>query len=266
MQPAITIAHLKRNAKLAEANTGSFTVIRSGEWPRKLLSTLLLTEGFLILLYWIEALFPHPEFQALTDLNGEGNLPAWFSSSQILLIATGAGILTLLRGNKDAPSRPFLILFASGAIWWSMDESAQLHERITHNIGVRYVDWLPEFLLSHKAISLLIAVAAIVALRAVWKELALLWRDFRRCCLIAAAGASVCLIGGVVLETLGYRLIPAESAMLWRIEITMEEFFETSGASLILYAVSLLVSQRLTAIASSDLQSTSGEKGEQLAA
>lgn len=260
------IDHLKRNAKLAEANTESFTVIRSGQWPRKLLSTLLLTEGFLILLYWIGALSPHSEFQAFTDLNGEGNLPAWFSSSQILLIATNAWILILLHKDGDTPSRPLLILIASGAVLWSMDETSQIHERITHSIGARYVDWLPGFLLSHKAITLLIIAVAIAALKMALKEIASLWRASRRCCLIAAAGVLICFLGGAVLETLGYRLIPAESEMVWRVEVTLEEFFEMAGASLILYAMSLLVNQRVAGIASSALQSASREKDERLAA
>lgn len=223
-------------------------MIQRAQWPRAIFYGLLFSESILVLLYWIGTVFTHPEFRSLTDLNGEANIPAWFSSSQILLIAILTWMLVFFSKSNDTPSRMFLAIFAAGATLWSIDETSQLHERMTRFIGARYIDWIPELLTSHKAILAIFIAVAFVFLRKVWKEATALWHASRRVCLIAISGFAVCVVGGIVMETIGYKLVSDESGLMWRLEVTFEEFFEMAGASLILYAIMLLVNQKRLAL------------------
>lgn len=244
MQPATRIHHLKRNAELAEANQWSLIMIQSIRWPRSVFYCLLLSDLLLVALYWAGTIFTHPEYQSFTDLDGEANLASWFSSSQILLIAILGWLLVYSSEKTGAPSRLFLAFFATGAMLWSMDETSQMHERITQCTGARYVDWLPQFMTSHKAIAVTLAAVALVIASKILKEVISLWRESRRVCLIAISGFTLCFLGGIVIETLGYRFVAVDSGLMHMVQVSVEEFFEMAGASLILYSLSLLLARR----------------------
>lgn len=55
----------------------------------EILAALILCELVLVAIYWL-GVFSGGHFQALHtlfDLDGEGNIPAWFSSAQLLVVA-----------------------------------------------------------------------------------------------------------------------------------------------------------------------------------
>jgi hypothetical protein len=68
----------------------------------------------------------------LVDLDGEGNLPAWFSSMQLLalamLLALLAGPVTAWRERRLWP----VLALAAVALTLSCDEVAQIHEWVSH--------------------------------------------------------------------------------------------------------------------------------------
>lgn len=213
------------------------------EAARKLFLAMFFTEVLLVLFFWIDILLgsPSPVFHELVDLDGEGNLPAWFSSFQLALVSLSLWLVVAQRRTDDKPSRRFWALPATGFLLWSLDETAMLHERLTALLGSRYVDWLPDFLLSHKLLVAAAAVALLVASRIFRKDFAALWRNHRRECWFALAGFAVCAFGGAFLETIGYKLFRGSvKAFLYQTEVCFEEFFEMLGASFLLYSASSL--------------------------
>jgi len=84
-------------------------------------------------------------------------------------------------------------------------------------------------------------------------DLLLLWNNHRRVTLIAALGITVGLSGGMGVETLGYKLLQGHTDSLWyKIEVTVEEFMEMLGASLILLSALKLRLNRTAGLASVD--------------
>jgi hypothetical protein len=210
---------------------------------RRILIGTLLFELGLVAVYWFDAL-NHGRYQlvhALFDLDGEANIPAWFSSAQLLLIALTFWTTALRRPHEQQgthPSRAFLALAGCAAAYVSMDESAQIHEQVTAWMGRRYVDWLPRFTLTHFWIVMVVVAIVVTLFQIFMVDLKAIWREHRTLALIGAVGIGVGLTGGMVVETLGYKLLHGVKDTLWyKGEVTVEEFMEMCGASLILFSV-----------------------------
>jgi hypothetical protein len=202
-----------------------------------LIRGLITFELFLVLVYWLDALLgaPFPLFHGLFDLDGEANIPTWFSSAQLLLIA-----LTLLASMfyHRRPERPSkLMLFSVSAVFvlLSADEVVQLHEGITGVLGSRYIDWGPELLNDYKAASLLAVVPVVIVLRKIYPELTAFWNWSRPSSLIAIGGLCTIVLGASVIESVGYKFLEPGS-IAYKVEVTIEEFLEMFGASLILHS------------------------------
>ena len=236
-------------------------MINSGRQALKLLITLIGFELLLVLVYAIDSWIQTSgrDFHDLFDLNGEGNLPAWFSSFQLLLIAVSFWVLAAHRRATHRPSRAFLRACGAFFLVLSIDETAMLHERITHLVGSRYVDWVPAYIRSHivetAVCALILAGCAVFA----YSHLSGLWRMSARAIRFLVAGCAVYLIGAAALETVGYYLLCTDhTTFACLAEIATEEFFEMLGASLILYAVLLLCCARKKNRVGSQLQGFTG--------
>lgn len=88
-------------------------------------------------------------FARLFDLDGEGNVPAWYSSALLLLCAVSLAVIwnakTLARDPYAIHWRFLAILF----LFMSLDETAAIHERLTIPVrsainasGVLYYAWV----------------------------------------------------------------------------------------------------------------------------
>jgi hypothetical protein len=218
-------------------------ICQAAKKARTLFFTMLLVELLLVSFYWLDILLgsPVPVLHALVDLDGEGNLPAWFSSFQLALISLCLWFMVFRHRKPDRPSKTFFALLASGFLLWSADETAQMHERLTGWIGLRYVDWLPYFLNEHKALIALLIIMLLIIARLLWRDVAAFWQAYRRISLIAICGFCIVALGGAVLETIGYKyFLNGTTPLLYQAEVCLEEFFEMFGASLILYSASFL--------------------------
>lgn len=203
---------------------------------------MLLIELLLVSFYWLDILLGAPVavLHALVDLDGEGNLPAWFSSFQLALISLSLWATVFRQHHSKRSSKVFFALPAAVFLLWSADETAQMHERLTGWIGLRYVDWLPYFLSRHKALVLLLLVALLLIARLLWPDIRAFWQAERRAARIALCGFTIVFLGGAVLETIGYKFfLDGTTPLLYQAEVCLEEFFEMLGASLILYSTSL---------------------------
>ena len=220
--------------------------------PQRFLVAALICETILLTIYWFDVATAgyFPLVHSLFDLDSEGNIPAWFSSSQLFCVALTYWACALRKRRIDRPSPVFFVLAGLAAAYVSSDETAQIHERITAWVGKRYVDWVvpmaaDNFFFVMVAVALLMVICQLLS-----KDLLLLWSNHRRITLIAALGIVVGLTGGMGVETLGYKLLNGQTDSLWyKIEVTVEEFMEMFGASLVLFAaLSLSGARRISPV------------------
>lgn len=217
-------------------------VIQTRRQAKQLFFILVCIQLLLVVAYstdaWVQG--PTGQLHAVIDLDAEGNLPTWFSSFQLSLIAITIWFWASRTKPVFSPSRRFLRAFAGLFLLLSIDETAMLHERLTNELGSRYIDWVPAYLWSHpwKTGACLVVLASL--LRAVLPHLKGIWRLDSRATKVVIAGLIVYFTGAAVLETIGYKmLVGGSSISLYRLEVVAEEFLEMFGASLILYAVLL---------------------------
>lgn len=107
--------------------------------PRRILKVLLLIIATLVVL---GALLPPPFYQVWLgreswaaeivgmrfDLNGEGNIPAYFSALQLLACAAALAVIAARSWRAHSRWRFHWSLLAAGFFYMSIDEAAQLHE------------------------------------------------------------------------------------------------------------------------------------------
>jgi hypothetical protein len=217
-------------------------MIHSRRQARKLFLTLICLELLLVVIYgtdaWVQG--SAGQLHSLIDLDAEGNLPAWFSSFQLALIAIAFWVLAVRFRATQRPSRCFLRACGGFFLLLSIDETAMFHERITESLGSRYLDWVPVYVNNHPGDAIICALVLVACTAATFPHLRGLWQISPRCSLIAIAGGAVYVTGAAVLESVGYKMLSAGSTLsLYRAEVAAEEFLEMMGASLILYAVLL---------------------------
>ena len=199
--------------------------------------TALSCELILVAIYWLDVL-TDGRFQllhALFDLDSEGNIPAWFSSSQLFAVAITFFSCALRKGTDRRPSRVFFSLAGVGALYVSSDETAQIHERVTAVIGARYIDWVPPFAAQNFFFVMLLIAGLVTVGQLLADDFLKLWNYHRRVMLLFVLGIAIGLTGGMVVETLGYKFLDRNS-IWYRVEVTAEEFMEMLGASFILLA------------------------------
>lgn len=98
--------------------------------------------GIILLLFAIDLLLaivymanrfagePFYKLAILFDLNGEGNIPAWYSSIKLFMISAGSLFLLVKNGRKDHKHSWSLYLFPLLFLVMSIDEISQIHEWI----------------------------------------------------------------------------------------------------------------------------------------
>lgn len=173
------------------------------------------------------------------NLDRELSIPTWFSSMQLL--ATSVLLLLASRINQREQHLPswLLLLGSAGFAFLSVDEGAAIHERLTGIAENMELNWLI-FKGGHGAwIPIYVSIAVGIALVSA-RPLYSAWIHFRREMLIALGGGALLILGGIGFEILSYLFIRSEAMTnTYRIEVALEEFFEMSGVSIILYAVML---------------------------
>ena len=152
----------------------------------------------------------------------------------------------VVRRSVGTPLAFPFILLGAGFLFLSMDEAALVHESITAAIGERYIDWVPEVARTHKGVVLLAVAALILCIVKFLPDLRPIWNSCRSECVTALQGFTLFLAGAGVLETLGYKLLQSRAgSLLYRIQVSAEEFCEMLGISVILYAAMTFASNDL---------------------
>src|SRR4029079_10563325 len=225
----------------------SFTAI----FPNRVIWIALICELTLVSIYWIDiATAGHFQMlHSLFDLDSEGNIPAWFSSSQLFCVAITFWSCAFGKRRALKPSKLFFALAGFGALYASSDETAQIHERVTAFMGQRYVDWLPSYA-AHNFLFVMIAVALLLtACQFLADDLILLWKNYRTASMLAILGIAIALTGGIGVETLGYKIFHGHTESIWyKVEVSVEEFMEMLGATVVLVSALKMRRQRPSGI------------------
>ena len=167
----------------------------------------------------------------LTDVNGEGNLPAWFSANLLLVCGFILGIIGALKKQmRDKYARHWIIL--SGVfVYLSLDEAAEIHEMLI--APLRHFFGATHFLYS----AWVLIGGAFVGIMGIfyWRFLTHLPRGTRRLFLLSA-----CLyVGGAIgVEMIhGNHLYLFQKDMLYEVIASVEETMEMVGIIVFFYAL-----------------------------
>lgn len=216
----------------------------NASWARKALTALITVEILLVCFYWTTTLTAEtfPLLHGLFNLDGEANIPAWFSSAQILVASLTCWRIAGQTGNAEKPSPLFWRIIGSFLFLLSLDEVVQLHERITSYFGSRYIEWMPNYFVSHPLVCFLLIISFGLVARFFYVQFKALRSWSSRLSSLALAGVCLSLMGGCVLESLGYLIVKSGLTFsLYKLEVSAEELFEMLGISIFLY-VSFLFS------------------------
>ena len=174
-------------------------------WIALIAVTTLLEAGY-VFAFKTNILFP------FFDLNGEGNLPTWVTSTLLAI----AGSLALVCYWLNKKNGSFWLVLAFCCLFISVDEVAQIHEAITIASGIKWV----YFYAPVGAIAI-----ALLSVNAYTQ-----WNENQHIKIIMG-GVLLGFVLSVGLETLSYFGLTS----LWqKIEYMLEEGAEIFGAGMIL--------------------------------
>jgi hypothetical protein len=184
---------------------------------------------YVVLQVYVAASSSLVELRHLVDVNQEITLTTWFSTTQLAALSL---LLFVLAEQLRDLRRP-LMVFALMFLFFSMDEGAALHDRL-YGLARKqgtfgdapYLAWMLPY-----------AVIAVVLLLFLWKPLDALRRRASWEALLATAGMTVFIGGGVVLEILQHYVLTVTPRLLPFVLVSAaEEFCEMAGVTLVLYA------------------------------
>lgn len=170
------------------------------------------------------------------DLGAESNLPAWFSSSQLLVVALGLGLLAARDVRLRRPQTWPVLLGPAFFLLLSLDEAAMLHERLGDwleadtgaGAGLRTGPWMFVY-----------APLAGLALLATLRAYRPYWRGRRLLIGLALAGLAVYGFSAVGLEFAANFV--AAGSMAQKGLGFFEEIGEMVGMTTLVWAVAVLL-------------------------
>lgn len=93
-------------------------------------ATGLVFAGFVASFGWHRVVSPVPAVKDWFDIGGEANLPTWWNSTLLVLIAVLALSAAIVSAGSTAERRAWWVV-AAAATYLSIDEATELHERLT---------------------------------------------------------------------------------------------------------------------------------------
>ena len=123
-----------------------FTEHQLATLRRRIIGTLLISEALLALLHiifnWGLISSIPKKISRLFHVGRERSLPTWFSVSQLTLFALILILIFLLKRYRSVHSRGnwLWFIFAAGALFLSLDESAGIHEKAGSLVHAHFFD------------------------------------------------------------------------------------------------------------------------------
>ena len=215
------------------------TLIRNA---KKYRNAAILFEVFLVAIHIFLSilLVPNRFIRTLFHLDREFNIPSLFSAAQLFLV--GYGFIYLYNRLKGATADPPRFYRALGIIFifLALDEGLFLHESIT--MLSRNLDWVPKTNTGHGAWVLPYILIGLGFFLWNIRTLIALLRKHTREFSTMAVGFFLYILGGLGLETNRwlFRLLNVLPEHQGLIQLSMEEFFEMIGITIVLYGLLLL--------------------------
>jgi hypothetical protein len=227
------------------ATASSFPLVTVKD-ARALIACVLFADVFFVVAYLFLFLYGNPigsEQPGMFDLDGEANVPAWYSSTKLLAVGLCLYVYGRLILHKDRLAGWLILAAAVLFAYLSLDESAELHEKFGNRLtllatgGVGRTDtpfeitglWMVFF----GPPLLLALVGGIVFLR---KRLSIPYDVFAK----ALAGAVIFAIAAGP----GDILVNYVTGNAHIIQTAAEELGEMVGVTLILWAAMTLLAQQ----------------------
>ena len=174
----------------------------------------------------------------LLDFNGLRSLPSMMQAAHLFAIAAVCLVLLAQRHRLSRPCSWYLPLALAGlCIFGGIDELTKLH------LALDQINWKLLYL------GLLAAIPILS-----WRDLIWLWQAHRATLLWIAAGMAIFLLGGfgaemikgAIATNVAARSSPQTVLLAEHLRITIEEFAELLGETLILYAFLAFMVKALT--------------------
>jgi hypothetical protein len=207
---------------------------------------LLIINLALGLAYVLDYLIGRP-YRPLTqflDLNGECNLPTWYSSVQWFAVAALLGLFA--QRNASRASLRSWLLFALPLIFlaFSLDEVAQIHEAVGKRSDAFVIGDRAQSMFVRTGIWMFVVG---VPFAAFFVALILLTRDFFRhagaALVIVLVGVGILIVGAAGIELLRNWVAPGSAYDI--LQAFFEELCEMSGSTVVLWgSYELLVAER----------------------
>ena len=207
--------------------------------PDRLFKTFLTFDVLFVVLYALAVAlrFTHSRYFAFVDLDAEANAPAWYSGTQLFMVAIGFYALwsrLIPQRRKVEILRPLWILLGVAFTFLSMDEVASIHERLGSLL------WHAK-LFNHMGFGdqwmWLYVVIAVVLILIYRKQLAIVWHEWPSETLLFVFGFAVIIFGGVIMEAVHLRLAHHIIGYWNNVEVAFEEGLEMLGATIVLVPV-----------------------------
>ncbi len=169
--------------------------------------------------------FPADPSSTIADkfnLDGEANIPAWYSTVLLFSISISSIVIYLSKRNgigRDNSWHKFWLGFGGIFCFLSLDEAARFHESVTSVTSTKWIFFYTPF----AGIFFIVCAIYFVAVRNSDINLRL-W---------VMGGLVVYIFGGLVIEIIGSIFHPL-SPVLQQAEFVFEEGFEMMGAIMIL--------------------------------
>ena len=201
-----------------------------------IIKLLIVCDIILLLIYWLDAALGRPSvtLNLLFDLDLEANIPTWYSSTQLFAIGLSFWFIARFAWQGDIKVEHLLLILAAAFVYFSLDECAGIHEKITGTL--RRFDMLLHFKGSHGIWIPLYLSAGAVFCAVFFRQGLALYHAYPREVWLFIAGAGIFLFGTVVMEVLGYEFSPGHvKNLFYFVENGVEEFSEMLGESIMLW-------------------------------
>ncbi len=216
----------------------------------KIFLWLIIIELAFCAIHFADFLFNEPSWRihSLFNLDGECNIPSWFSTIQLFMIGATALLTARSQNYTPPPSKKSFTILGLGFIYLSIDEGSLIHEKLTYQF---YNNPLVPYFHGTRGIWIVVYGAiGIVLLLVLWRDMWDFYKNFRKEAVIFTIGMIVYLAGTGGAETITFFFLDKTNQLVYTIEVLVEEFLEMLGASILFYSI-LLTSIKKTTIAGS---------------